>query len=87
LALTEYFAPILAAGGPAALLFIALRFGALDALTRLLASVTAILSSNKEERPKTALAVLRILSGKDAPPESSPKTAEVSPRDDDASSS
>jgi hypothetical protein len=81
LSLPEYVAPVLAAGGPAALVFILLRFGP-DAFLRLLAGTVAVLTHDKE-RGERCLKVLRILRNRDDdPPESSPKPAELPPRDD-----
>jgi hypothetical protein len=77
--LPEYITPVLAAGGPVALLFIALRFGS-DAFLRLLAGTVAVLTHDKE-RGERALKVLRVLRSMDDPPESSPKPAELAPRD------
>jgi len=84
--LSEYIKPVLAAGGPVALLFVALRLGP-DAFLRLLAGTVAVLTRDKE-RGERCLKVLRILRNRDEddPPESSPKTAELAPRDDATSS-
>lgn len=79
MSLPEYVTPVLAAGGPVALLLVALRFGP-DALVRLLAGTVAVLTRDKE-RGERCLKVLRILRNRDDddPPNSSP--AELSPRD------
>jgi hypothetical protein len=58
-AVPEYVTPILAAGGPAALVFIAFRYGP-DAALRLLAGAVAVLTRDKE-RGERCLEVLRIL--------------------------
>ena len=83
--LSEYIKPVLAAGGPVALLFVALRIGP-DAFLRLLAGTVAVLTRDKE-RGERCLKVLRILRNRDDndPPESS-QPAEV-PSCNDAMSS
>lgn len=74
LALPEYIMPVLEAGGPVALLFVALRCGP-DAVVRLLAGSVAVLTGD-EKRSERCLKVLRILRGKaeedDDPPSSTP---------------
>lgn len=62
--LPEYITPVLEAGGPVALLFVALRFGP-DAMVRLLAGSVAVLTGD-EKRGERCLKVLRILRGKDS---------------------
>ena len=69
--LSEYVAPVLEAGGPAALVFIAVRFGP-DAVVRLLAGTVAVLTGD-EKRGQRCLAVLRILRNKDDSDPPSPK--------------
>jgi len=67
--LPEYIEPIVAAGGPVALVAIILRFGP-DAVVRLVAGVAAVLTKDKD-RGDRCLKVLRILRGKhddDDPP-------------------
>jgi hypothetical protein len=71
LSLPEYVTPVLAAGGPVALLFIALRLGP-DAFLRLLAGTIAVLTRD-EKRGERCLKVLRILRGIDGPPEDLPE--------------
>jgi hypothetical protein len=66
MALPEYVAPILAAGGPTAFVVVVLRFGP-DAVLRLLAGTIAVLT-NDEKRGERCLKVLRLLRGKDDPP-------------------
>ena len=61
--LPEYFGPVLAAGGPAALALIVLRFGP-DAFLRLLAGTVAVLTGD-EKRGKRCLDLLRILRNRD----------------------
>jgi hypothetical protein len=73
MALPEYIAPVIAAGGPAAFVVIVLRFGP-HAILRLLAGVAAVLTRD-EKRGQRCLEVLRILRGKDErrePPSSLP---------------
>jgi hypothetical protein len=66
MALPEYIAPVVAAGGPVALVFVVLRFGP-DALLRVLAGTVAVLTSD-EERGKRCLKVLCALRRRDDPP-------------------
>lgn len=77
MALPEYIMPVLEAGGPVALLFIALRFGP-DAFLRLLAGTVAVISKD-DKRGERCLKVLRALRGVDDPPgsptEPAPSTA------------
>jgi hypothetical protein len=61
--LPEYIEPIMAAGGPVALVVIVLRFGP-DAVVRLVAGVAAVVTKDKD-RGDRCLKVLRILRGKD----------------------
>jgi hypothetical protein len=63
MALPEYITPILAAGGPVALVVILLRFGP-DAVVRLVAGVAAVLTGD-EKRGERCLRVLQLLHGKD----------------------
>ena len=63
MALPEYITPVIAAGGPVALMVIVLRFGP-DAVVRLLAGAVAVLTGD-EKRGERCLAVLRILRNKD----------------------
>jgi hypothetical protein len=70
MALPEYVAPIVAAGGPLALVVVVLRFGP-DAVLRLLAGAVAVLTKD-EKRGARSLEVLRLLRGKDDPPPSLP---------------
>jgi hypothetical protein len=72
MAFPEYVAPILAAGGPVALVIVVLRFGP-DAILRLLAGAVAVLTSD-EKRGTRCLEVLRLLRGKADPPPSLPDT-------------
>ena len=67
MALPEYIAPVLAAGGPVALALVILRFGP-DAFLRVLAGTVAVLTGD-EKRGKRCLDVLRIIRKRD---ESSP---------------
>lgn len=62
MALPEYVGPVLAAGGPVALVAVVLRFGP-DAVLRLLAGTVAVLGD--EKRGERCLEVLRILRGRD----------------------
>jgi hypothetical protein len=66
MALPEYIYPVLAIGGPVALVLILLRFGP-DAYSRLLAGTVAVLTRD-EKRGRRCLEVLRILRGRDQPP-------------------
>lgn len=59
--LPEYVAPVLAAGGPVALVLVVLRFGP-HALLRLLAGTVAVLTRDKD-RGQRCLDVLHILRG------------------------
>jgi hypothetical protein len=68
MALPEYVAPVLSAGGPVALVLVVLRFGP-DAVLRLLAGVVAVLTRD-EQRGKRCIEVLRLLRKKDDPPSS-----------------
>jgi hypothetical protein len=77
MALPEYVAPIVAAGGPVALLIVVLRFGS-DAVLRLLAGAVAVLTSD-EKRGARCLEVLRLLRGKDDPPPSLPDASSDPP--------
>jgi hypothetical protein len=61
MALPEYVAPILAAGGAIAILIVVLRFGP-DAILRLLAGAVAVLTKD-EKRGARCLEVLRLLRG------------------------
>ena len=70
MALPEYVAPVLTAGGPVALVLVVLRFG-LDALLRLVAGLVAVLTSD-EKRGQRCLDVLRVLRGRDPFPPSPP---------------
>lgn len=70
LSLPEYVAPVIAAGGPVALVLVALRFGP-DAVLRLLAGAVAVLTGD-DKRGERCLEVLRILRKKDDPPTSLP---------------
>ena len=70
MALPEYVAPVLAAGGPVALVLVIVRFGP-DAFLRLLAGTVAVLTRD-EKRGQRCLDVLRVLRGRDAPPPSLP---------------
>lgn len=70
MALPEYIAPVVAAGGPVALVLVVLRFGP-DAALRLLAGTFAVLTGN-DERGRRCLELLRILRGRDQSPPSSP---------------
>jgi hypothetical protein len=72
-ALSEYLTPILATGRPAALLFIALRFGP-DAFLRLLVGTVAVLTKD-DKRGERCLKVLRTLRKMDDPPEIPPSKA------------
>jgi hypothetical protein len=74
MALPEYVAPVLAAGGPVALVLVILRFGP-DAFLRLLAGTVAVLTRD-EKRGQRCLDVLRVLRGRDTSPPSPPE-AEV----------
>jgi hypothetical protein len=74
----ELVNPVLATGGPVAVIFVALRFGS-DAVLRLLAGTVAVLTHDAE-RGERCLAVLRILRSKDTPQESAHK--ELQSRDD-----
>lgn len=62
MSLPEYVEPVVAAGGPVALVVVALRFGP-DAFLRLLAGTVAVLGD--EKRGQRCLEVLRILRGRD----------------------
>jgi hypothetical protein len=73
MALPEFVAPVLAAGGPVALLIVALKFGP-DAVVRLVAGLAAVLTKDKE-RGERCLKVLRILRGKDDPPPTLPPSS------------
>jgi hypothetical protein len=64
--LPEYIEPIMAVGGPVALVVIVLRFGP-DAVVRLVAGLAAVLTKDKD-RGDRCLKVLRILRGKDDDP-------------------
>ena len=77
--LPEYVMPVLATGGPVAIVFIVLRLGP-DAVLRLLAGFVVVLTSNKE-RGDRCLAVLRILRNREDDPSGSSKPAELSPDD------
>jgi hypothetical protein len=68
--LSDYAAPILATGGPVALVVVILRFGP-DAVLRLLAGAVAVLTKD-EKRGARSLEVLRLLRGKGDPPPSLP---------------
>ena len=70
MALPEYVAPVLAAGGPVALVGVVLRFGP-DAVLRLLAGTVAVLARD-EKRGERCLDLLRILRGRDQSPPSLP---------------
>ena len=70
MAVAEYVAPVVAVGGPVALVGIVLRFGP-DALLRLVAGLVAVLTSD-EKRGRRCLDVLRILRGRDHSPPSPP---------------
>jgi hypothetical protein len=59
--LREYIEPIMAVGGPVALVVIVLRFGP-DAVVRLVAGLAAVLTKDKD-RGDRCLKVLRILRG------------------------
>jgi len=63
MALPEFVTPVLAAGGPVALVFIVLRFGP-DAVVRLVAGTVAAFTGDRE-RGERCLKVLRILRNKD----------------------
>jgi hypothetical protein len=80
MALPEYIAPVLAAGAPAALVFIALRCGP-DAFLRLLAGTVAVITRD-EKRGERALKVLRILRNRDNDDPSESGPAELPSRDD-----
>jgi hypothetical protein len=82
----EYAAPVLEAGGPAAVLFIALRFGP-DAFVRFLAGSVAVLTRD-EKRGERCIKVLGILRNRDGGDslKPSPESAQVPPRDDATSS-
>jgi hypothetical protein len=79
--LPEYAIPFLAMGWPAALLFIGLRYGALDAVLRLLAGSVAVLTRD-DKRAERCLKVLRILCNRDGDAaKPSPELAERSSGD------
>jgi hypothetical protein len=69
MALPDYVAPVLAAGGPVALVLVVLRFGP-DAFLRLLAGTVAVLGD--EKRGQRCLDLLRILRNRDQSPPSLP---------------
>jgi hypothetical protein len=73
MALPEYLAPVLAAGGPVALVAVILRFGS-DAVLRLVAGLAAVLIRD-EKRGQRCLDVLRVVRGRDLPPPSTPSDA------------
>jgi hypothetical protein len=64
--LSEYVAPVLATGGPVALLAVVLCFGP-NALVRLVAGTVAVLTGDKE-RSERCIQVLRVLRGREDPP-------------------
>ena len=68
--LPDLVEPVLAAGGTTALILVVLRFGP-DAVVRLAAGLTAVLTKDKE-RGERCLKVLRILRGKDDDDDASP---------------
>jgi hypothetical protein len=84
IALPEYVTPVLAAGGPVALLFVALRFGP-DAVVRFLAGTVAVLTKD-EKRGERCLKVLRILRNRDDDDPPKPSPTGLPPRDDATSS-
>lgn len=86
MSLPEYVTPVIAAGGPVALVFVTLRCGP-DAFVRLLAGTVAVLTHDKE-RGERCLKVLRILRNRDDDDssESSPEPEELPPREDATSS-
>jgi len=63
MALPQYLAHVVAAGGPVALVLVVLRFGP-DAVLRLLAGTVAVLTRD-EKRGQRCLDVLRVLRGRD----------------------
>ena len=69
-ALPEYVGPVLAAGGPVALVLVVLRFGP-DAFLRLLAGTVTVLTRD-ENRGQRCLDLLRILRSRDQSPPSLP---------------
>ena len=75
MSLPDYVAPVVAASGLPAALFIAIRFGS-DAVLRLLAGAVAVLCHD-EKRGERCLEVLRILRKKDDPP---PADSRCTPR-------
>ena len=77
IAMPEYVGPVLAAGGPVALVLVALRFGS-DAVVRVVAGVAAVLTRDKD-RGERCLKVLRILRGKDDSPPSLPDGSSLWP--------
>jgi len=64
MALPEFVAPVLAAGGPVALVAVVLRFGP-DAVLRLVAGLAAVLTAD-EKRGRRCVEVLRALRGRDS---------------------
>jgi hypothetical protein len=70
MALPEYVAPVLAAGGPVALVLVVLRFEP-HAFLRLLADTVAVLTHD-EKRGQRCLDLLRILRSRDQSPPSLP---------------
>jgi hypothetical protein len=70
MALPEYVSPVLAVGGPVALVLVILRFGP-AAFLRLLAGTVAVLTRDKD-RGQRCLDVLCILRGRDTSPPSLP---------------
>jgi hypothetical protein len=77
MALPEYVAPIVAAGGPVSFAIVLLRWGP-DAILRLLAGTVAVLTNN-EKRGKRCLDVLRLLRSKDDPSPSFPEASNDPP--------
>lgn len=77
MSLPEYITPVLEAGGPVALLFVALRFGP-DAVVRLLAGSVAVLTGD-EKRGERCLKVLRILRSKDEEDDDPPPSLPAAP--------
>ena len=75
MSLPEYVGPILAHGGPAALVlaFVILRFGPRE-LLRLMAGTVGIFTNN-DKRGQRCLEMLRILYGRDQSPPSLPSNS------------
>jgi hypothetical protein len=66
MALPEFIAPVVAAGGPVALVLVVLRFGP-DAVVRLVAGVVAVLTQD-EKRGDRCVKVLHALRKPEDPP-------------------